>query len=274
MMLSLWRSFPHRLKCLLLPIRNVYKGGTCHGAAELRGMQGLADIIYTLEYLWRQIQTTVPKLVSAAIILLVGYVVGRLVGIVLTGLLKKFLGLDKWVKKKGLLEELYGISPSGLLAGLVKWYIYLLFIGVAAENIGSGILTDSAKALVEYSPKLLAAVFLVFIGLVVGSIMKKQVIGSTLVGKEAIGSSLKFGSVMLFGIVALSTMGIDVNLLVQTIIVAVAAIMISAGVAIGVATGLVLKDEFRPYIRAILKELLRKEDEKGNGEVEGGLYPS
>ncbi|RLG41423.1 MAG: hypothetical protein DRN78_04280, partial [Thermoproteota archaeon] len=187
MMLSLWRSFPHRLKCLLLPIRNVYKGGTCHGAAELRGMQGLADIIYTLEYLWRQIQTTVPKLVSAAIILLVGYVVGRLVGIVLTGLLKKFLGLDKWVKKKGLLEEIYGISPSGLLAGLVKWYIYLLFIGVAAENIGSGILTDSAKALVEYSPKLLAAVFLVFIGLVVGSIMKKQVIGSTLVGKEAIG---------------------------------------------------------------------------------------
>ncbi len=238
-------------------------------------MQGLQDVVVALEQLWTLFKATAPKLLSAAVILLVGYVIGRLVGIVISGLLRKFLGLDKWVRRKGLMDELYGISPSGLLAGLVKWYVYLLFIGVAAENLGSGVLADSAKALVEHSPKILAGFFLIFIGLIVGGIVKKHILNSTLAGREFFGSLFKFASVSVFAIAALSTMGIDVSLLVQTVVIAVAAITISVGVAIGIALGLVLKDELRPYIKSLLREILGKESEseRENGEVENGLYP-
>ncbi|MCD6348975.1 MAG: hypothetical protein J7L91_05045 [Candidatus Korarchaeota archaeon] len=236
-------------------------------------MQGLQDVIVTLEHLWMLFRATAPKLLSAAVILLVGYVIGRLVDIMISGLLKKFLGLDKWVKKKGVMDELYGISPSGLLAGLVKWYIYLLFIGVAAENLGSGILADSARALVEYSPKILAGFFLMFVGLVAGAIMKRHVMASTIAGKEFFGSLLKFGSVAMFTIVALSTMGVDVSLLIQATIIVIAAVMISIGIAIGIAMGLVLKDELRPYIRSVLREILKGESERENGKMENGLYP-
>lgn len=236
-------------------------------------MQGLQDVMVALEQLWNLFKAVVPGLISAAIILLVGYVIGRLVGTLISSFLRRFLGLDRWVRKKGLADELYGIRPSSLFAGLVKWYIYLIFIGVAAENIGSGVLADVAKALVEYSPKILAGFLLMFIGLVVGSMMKKQILGSTLAGKEFFGSLLKFSAIAIFTIVALSTMGVDVSLLIQTVIIAVAAIAISVGVAVGIALGLVLKDELRPYVRSALREMLRKQSVDNNGEVEEGLYP-
>ncbi len=237
-------------------------------------MQGLQDIIVALKDLWLELRVTAPRLLSAGVILLIGYVIGRLAGMLISGFLRKFVGLDKWVKKKGLMEELYGISPSGIIAGLVKWYIYFLFIGVAAENIGSGILTNSARSFVQYSPKLLAGVFLIFIGLIVGALMKKQIMSSTVAGKNILGSILKFGSVFVFTIVALSTMGVEVSLLVEITVIIIAAITISIGVAIGIALGLVLKDELRPYIKSALKEILEGESEKRNGEVENGLYPS
>ncbi len=237
-------------------------------------MQGLQDIIVVLRELWLTFRVTIPKILSAGIILLVGYVIGRLTDMLIGGFLKKFIGLDKWVKKKGLMEELYGISPSGVIAGLIKWYIYFLFIGIAAENMGSGILADSVRSFVQYSPKLLAGIFLIFIGLVVGALLKKQVMSSTVTGKGIVGSILKFGSVFVFTIVALSTMGIEVSLLVEITVIIVAAITISIGVALGIAVGLVLKDELRPYIKSALKEMLKGESERKNGEVENGLYPS
>ncbi|MDK2384179.1 MAG: hypothetical protein QI199_05155, partial [Candidatus Korarchaeota archaeon] len=109
--------------------------------------------------------------------------------------------------------------------------------------------------------------------LIVGGIVKKHVLGSTLAGKEFFGSLFKFASIAVFTIAALSTVGIDVSLLVQTVVIAVAAITISIGVAVGIALGLVLKDELRPYIKSILREILGKESERKNGEVENGLYP-
>ncbi len=237
-------------------------------------MQGLQDIIVALRDLWTTFRVIAPRLLSAGVILLVGYVIGRLIDIVISGFLRKFVGLDKWVKKKGLMEELYGISPSGIIAGLVKWYIYFLFMGIAAENIGSGILTDSARSFVQYSPKILAGIFLIFIGLVVGALMKKQVMSSTIAGKNILGSLLKFGSVFIFSIAALSTIGVEVGLLVEVTVIIIAAVTISIGVAVGIAIGLILKDELRPYIKSALREILKSESEKRNGEVESGLYPS
>ncbi len=236
-------------------------------------MQGLQDVVVALEQLWELFRIAVPKLLSAAVILLVGYAVGRIVGMAVGGLLRRFLGLDKWVRRKGFLEELYGLRPSGFLAGLIKWYIYLLFIGIAAENLGSGVLSDSARALVEYSPKLLASLFLMFLGLLAGGMIRRYVLESTLAGKEFFGSLFKFATVAIFSIAALSTAGVDVSLLVQTVVIAVAAVTVSLGVAVGIALGLVLKDELRPYIRSVLREILGGERDGESGEVESGLYP-
>lgn len=235
-------------------------------------MQGLQDVVVALENMWTLFKAITPKLISAAVILLVGYIIGRLVGAMVSGILRRFLGLDKWVRRKGLMDELYEIRPSSLLAGLVKWYIYLLSMGIAVEELGSGVLADIARVLVNYSPKVLAGFFLMFIGLLVGGMLKKHVLGSALVGKEFFGSLLKFSAVAIFTIAALSTMGMDVSLLIHIVVIAVAAIAISVGVAVGVALGLVLKDELRPYIKSILREMFEKRSDN-NGEVEDGLYP-
>ncbi len=237
-------------------------------------MQGLQGIMVALRGLWLAFRVIAPRLLSAGIILLVGYAIGRLADILISGLLRKFIGLDKWVRKKGLMRELYGISPSRVIAGLVKWYIYFLFMGISAENIGSGFLMDSTRSFVRYSPRILASIFLIFIGLVVGALMKKQVMSSAVAGKSILGSLLKFGNMFVFTVFALSAMGVEAGLLVEITVIAVASVTILIGVAVGIAVGLVLKDELRPYIKSALREILEGESEKRNGEVENGLYPS
>jgi small-conductance mechanosensitive channel len=109
-----------------------------------------------------------PNLVAAIIILLIGWVVGRLLGKVISGILDK-IGVDDALIKTsvGKAIEQSGSSVVSFFDLIVRWFIYLIAIVAAANILRLEFLTTLVQSIVVYLPHV--AVFLII--LIVGFIL-------------------------------------------------------------------------------------------------------
>lgn len=96
---------------------------------------GIPEIISPVQSILSGMVTSLaeglPKLIAAALILLVGWVIAVVVAKVVDQILRQ-LKIDKWIKEHGLQQALFGISIEQSAVIAVKWYIAFLFIQEAA----------------------------------------------------------------------------------------------------------------------------------------------
>jgi small-conductance mechanosensitive channel len=109
-----------------------------------------------------------PNLVAAIIILIIGWLVGRLLGKVISGILDK-IGVDDALLKTsvGKAIEQSGTSVVTFFDLIVRWFIYLIAIVAAANILRLEFLTSLLQSIVVYLPHV--ALFLII--LIVGFIM-------------------------------------------------------------------------------------------------------
>jgi hypothetical protein len=113
--------------------------------------------------------TALPGIIAAIIILLVGYIVGKLAG----GAIKKLIDrakLNERVVKGTAMKKFLGAlntTFAGLIGGIVSIFFYLVFILVAIDILGIEMLNNFVNAVILYIPNLLAGLLVLIVGLLV-----------------------------------------------------------------------------------------------------------
>jgi len=209
----------------------------------------------------------IPGFIQALILLIIGYIIGKIIGASIRIFLAKVLGLDRWLEMKGLEDAAFGIKVSAFISGLVKWYIYFLFIGAAISTLNIPMLEPYMYSFIEFYPRIIAAAVIILFGLIVGEWFRERILETDVVFKEHIGVILKFIATVIFFVIALNSLMIDATPILWILAIFIGGIIIAISVAVGVALGFALKDEIKPYIQDFIKQLVeRKEKKEENAE--------
>ena len=215
-----------------------------------------------------------PALIGAIIILIIGWIVGRVGGSIMSKILRK-ANVDETVGKTdfGMALQKSGMTVSGLFGSLIKWFIYLIFVMAAVNVLNIPVFANFLNAVVLYIPNLIAGVLVPVIGLIAVNFLMKW-IGSMLRGED-----VPFTNWIVVGLQALLSLVVIVIALdqwrIQTAIIYTFLVPlawgISAGlaIAIGIAVGVGAKDVVADYLRKMAETGESKAKEKMKGEEAG-----
>ncbi|HIQ13162.1 MAG TPA: hypothetical protein EYH44_02090 [Thermoprotei archaeon] len=232
-----------------------------HNTGEILVIEDISNI---LSDFYRSILNILPSVFEALTILIIGYIVGRLIGETVRIFLQKFLGLDKWLAMRGLEDAAFGIRISHLSAGLIKWYVYFIFIAESLSRLNIEALTFYLNIFILYYPRIIASATIFIIGLILSEWLKEKVVETMLLFKEFFGSIVKFITATIFFLVALDILTVNVEPIYQLIYFTLGGFVISFSLALGIALGLILKDELRPYVKKILHEVSKQDVDRGD----------
>ena len=212
-----------------------------------------------------------PALIGAIIILIIGWIVGRVGSGIFAKILRK-ANVDETVGKTdfGAAIEKSGMTVTGLFSSLLKWFIYLIFIMAAVNVLNIPIFADFLNAVVLYIPNLIAGVLVLVVGLIVVNFLMKW-IGGMLEAQD-----VPFTNWIVVGLQALLSLVVIVIALdqwrIQTAIIYTFLVPlawgISAGIAIaiGISVGVGAKDIVAEYLRKMVKTGESKVKEKASEE--------
>jgi len=212
-------------------------------------------------YLAVQAQTTfaiLPYLVAAIIVLLVGWVVGRVIGKLVRIFFEKS-GIDSYVLKSpaGGSFRKAGVSLGYLGDIIVRIFVYLLAIMVAADILKIDALTSFITKVVNYIPNIVVFGIILLVGFILIDYLANML--------ERLYGSLSFFGIVNLGlrlflylvvvILALSQLGLDLTI-VYTFVTPIAwGIGIGLGAGIAILLGFGLKDRAPQIVDRLLTEL-------------------
>jgi len=203
------------------------------------------DLFNSLEQsmwaLWFDVMQFVPQVLIAVVVLLVGWLVGGILGKLVT---KGFhtLKLDTALDKAGVddLSERagYAFKPGQLVGSLVKWFMVLVFAIVAFDILGLNQVTVFAREVVlGYLPQVFAAALILFVGVLVAQLAKDVLMGALRgAGSKSaeLYGKLTYALVLAFSIMAvLSQLQIADELVEILFMGIVFALSLGAGLAFG-----------------------------------------
>ena len=208
-------------------------------------------ILEVLQNLGRGALDYAPRLISALFILLIGFVISRVVEVVLGQLLFR-ARLDSLLERAGLSQGLDRIGVRDvsrrLIPRIVFWLAMLVFAQSAATMIGLATLAAGINALFAFLPNLFSAALILLVGNALARFLARAVTGyardSGVAFARSLGSAL---SAFTLGIVAIIALG---QLQVDTRILNILTIVIFSGVSLGFALtfGLGTRDTTRNLI--------------------------
>jgi hypothetical protein len=177
-----------------------------------------------------------PRLIGALLILLIGWIVGRLVA----GLVSKAadaVELDRMVLDTPLGQILGGTerAVAHAFGTLAKWFVYAIAILAAADVLAIALLSEWIARAVSYLPAFIAGLVVIVVGFVVADFVAdairrtREATESKLTQWFAQGTRLFLYFIVLT--IGLDTMGIDVGILF------VFARAVAWGLAIALALG-------------------------------------
>lgn len=208
--------------------------------------------------IWDRFVNFLPNLIGAAIIIIVGWIVGMIVALIIDRLFR-IIGLQTLfekakvedVLKKGSIEK----DSTALLASVAKWIIYLVAFIAAANTLKLPDVANFLDKILAYIPQVVAAGLILLIGLVLAHFLSSVIKGSLSAAgftmAEAVAIIVRY-SIIIFAILAvLVQLGIA-EALIRTMFIGLVAFLAIAG---GLAFGLGGKDAAQDLIERIKKEL-------------------
>lgn len=196
-----------------------------------------------------------PRIIGAIILMVIGIIVGKVIGKAVES--KTFAILQRNLKHlpQDYLDESKDtkrIKPSQAIGGTVRWFVYLFFIISAVNVLEFKELAEPLGTIWLWFPNILAAMFVIIIGMILSNYISKWV--DTEFPQNGSAKYVRIGSkVLIFGVIltiALTQIGIG-----QTILpIVVAALSIGIAVSIGVSLRNILPSLFSSSHRTYLKE--------------------
>ncbi len=171
----------------------------------------------------------IPRIIGAAILLGIGYVISRFVVQILKEILGG-LGVDRSLAAAEILPD--GTSASGVIARIAQVAIILFFAIAATRLLGFPELTMLLNEVLELGGKVVFGAVVIGIGFLIANMLARIVSGSD-AGSTA-GTIVKWATIVLFTFMGLSYTGVG-DIITET---AFTAIVIGIAVAGALAFGL------------------------------------
>jgi len=182
------------------------------------------------------------RFLGALIILVIGSIVAKIVKKVITKVLKS-INVDKLGDK---LKEVdmfaaMDIQISDVLAKLVYWVIFLVFMIVATEILAIPALSEAMVDIITVQlPKFLSAAVVFFVGAFIANLIKNFITNAALamnipIGK-ILGTIVFYFLLVMFIIVALNQAGVDTAILNENMQIILGAILLAGALAFGLSS--------------------------------------
>jgi len=185
---------------------------------------------------WSQVILLAPKMVAMISVLVVGYVLARWFGGLITVVTEK-LGLQTAAEKSGLAKSMHDVGirrpVPAIVGGIVFWLLMSVFVMAAFSILGLESVSLAMKEVVNYIPKVLVATVVVVVGLLAATFVRGVVATSAdrvgLSYAEYLAGGCYWVLSILTFIAAFNQLGIQFALLEKLILIG------SAGLAAGFA---------------------------------------
>ena len=203
-------------------------------------MATLNSVSDTLLSLLNEVLLYIPKVISAAILLIIGYIIARIVrGALTKGL--RLVHFDQVADRAGITAMLQraGTNMDGarLLATIVFWWIFLMFIENALNALALPTITAYLNAILGYLPRVFAAVLIVLVGALIANVVAGAIRGATVeTGTTMSGllGALARWFILLFAVLAAVTqLGIAQSMIFILFACAVGMVALAGGLAFG-----------------------------------------
>ncbi|UWX54134.1 mechanosensitive ion channel [Maribacter litopenaei] len=199
--------------------------------------------VQSLSAMGENIGGTLPKIVGALVIIIIGWLITKII-LVVPGKLLKVSKVDRLTEKINE-ADLFGesditVDVSKVILGFVKWLMYLVFLIVAADILNWTIISTEIGNLLRYLPKLFSAIALFMIGIYVATYIKKAVKGLfesfELSGSKIISTIVFYLITIFIGITALNQAGVDTTIITSNITLIVGAFLLALAIGFGLGS--------------------------------------
>ena len=189
----------------------------------------LASVSAPASDMLRMILEAIPRIVGAALLLGIGYLVSRFVVQILKEILPG-LGADRAVHATGILPE--GVTVSAVVARLAQIAIILFFAIAATRLLGFPELTAILDRVLELGGRVVFGAAVIIAGFLIARLLKRLIGGA---GETTLAATIvKWATIVLFTFMGLEFMGVGDDI----VRLAFGALVIGGGVAGALAFGL------------------------------------
>jgi hypothetical protein len=178
------------------------------------------------------------------IIMLVGIFVANSLGMVLRRFLEK-IKTEKFLAEHGVHDAFVGFTFTNICVSLLKIYIVVAFLGIAAEVAGVSMLYKIASDASSYLPMLVQGIIIIMIALLAGDYIGDRIKTSKKVpfaNSVALAVDLFIAYNAIVIALPLLLPAADPSLLVWSFLVLLSAVAIALGFGSAIALGLGMKD--------------------------------
>ena len=209
--------------------------------------------------LWMGVVNFVPNLVVAIVIFAAGWVVGSLLGRVVSQIIKS-LKVDNALKSAGFESVLnragFRLSSGRFLGGLVKWFIIIVFLVASFDVLGLSQVNNFLQQVVLlYLPQVIVAVLILLVAALIADAMESVVTGSAKAAEVRsagfLGRVTKWAIWIFAILMALYQLGVAAAF-VQTMFTG---FVVAVSLATGLAFGLGGKDTAERFLEKMEKEM-------------------
>lgn len=211
---------------------------------QVQPVTGIKDtseaIFYSLTNALYRFVSFLPALVGAAIILILGWFLsGFLANLIERGL--RAVGLEGAVERSGIGDFVQRsgtkLTISGIIAKLIKYSIFLIFVQAAANVLGIPQLTEIINRIILFVPNVVVAMAIIVVGSLIARFLSGLVRSSVSelgVGSPNLLATLTQYIVLGFSIIAaIDQLGIAATLINTLLIGLIGSVALAVGLAFG-----------------------------------------
>jgi len=210
-----------------------------------------------------------PKILTALLVLGIGLILARIIERLINRVIL-YLGnsLNAKLRNRLLAVDLKGSAK--FVSKTTYWILILLVIAITTQILGLPVMNAWFNELLVYLPNILAAVIIVFAGLVIGrllgDIMASALSRSGVTTGTQIRKLVQFVVIFIASVIAINQVGINIEFLTNLIAIIIAALLFGASLAFGLGAQTSVSNILGSYY-------LQKSYHEGNtvkiGEIEG-----
>ncbi len=201
--------------------------------------------LHSFQEIFTSLSTTAAaglvKFLGAAIVLIIGGIVARIISRLILKLLQG-VNVDKWgdkLKEVDMFAKI-DVQLSTVLAKLVYWGIFFVFLIFATSVLDIPALSEAmADVLTIHLPRFLSAAVVFFVGVFVANIIKNFIVSATTAmgigAGRIIGIIIFYFLVVMFTIVSLNQAGIDTAIMNQNIQLILGAFLLAISLGYGLS---------------------------------------
>lgn len=203
-------------------------------------VEGLTDAVTAS---LTQIVAFLPTVILAFMLLALGYLLARVVSIVVTRLLQ-LMGFDRLLSRTAvqtLLERSGTKQKSSEILGMIAfWIIFLVFLIKASDTLQLTMVSDALTTIAYYIPKIGIAVLVLILGLIAANFVRELITmtcsSAGITHGTMVAQAVYVAVVLLIVVTAIDALGINTDLLNNTIVILLAGLIGGAALSFGLGS--------------------------------------